>query len=70
MPDHAVPRKSRRRTRSFPPSPNKQVPSGEDERVVGYEDPAVHQVFWFKLRKGDLAYVPKIDKYFALQKIA
>ncbi|KAM3577503.1 hypothetical protein VYU27_000666 [Nannochloropsis oceanica] len=45
------------------------VPSGENERIVGYEDPHVHQVFWFKLRKGDLAYVPKIDKYFSLYKI-
>lgn len=49
---------------------NRQVPSGEDERIVGYEDPAVHQVFWFKLRKGDLAYIPKLDKYFKLHKIA
>ncbi len=45
------------------------MPSGENERIVGYEDPHVHQVFWFKLRKGDLAYVPKIDKYFSLYKI-
>jgi oxalate decarboxylase/phosphoglucose isomerase-like protein (cupin superfamily) len=48
---------------------NSQVPSGENERIVGYEDPHVHQVFWFKLRKGDLVYVPKIDKYFSLYKI-
>ncbi len=46
-----------------------QVPSGENERVVGFEDPACHQVFWFKLRAGDLAYVNKIDKYFKLHKI-
>lgn len=45
------------------------MPSGENERIVGYEDPAVHQVFWFKLRHGDLAYVPKIDKYFKLHKV-
>lgn len=45
------------------------MPSGEDERIVGYEDPKVHQVFWFKLRKGDLAYVAQIDKYFRLHKI-
>ena len=45
------------------------MPSGEDERVVGFEDPAVHQVFWFKLRKDNLTYVPKIDKYFKLQKV-
>ena len=37
--------------------------------MVGFEDPAVHQVFWFKLRKDNLTYVPKIDKYFKLQKV-
>lgn len=24
------------------------------------------QVYWFKLKKGHLTYVPKIDKYFQL----
>lgn len=49
--------------------PHTQIPSGENERVVGYEDPGCHQVFWFKIRAGDLAYVPKLDKYFRLQKV-
>ena len=43
-----------------------QVPSGFDERVVGYECPEVHQLFWFNLAKGPLHYVPSIDKYFVL----
>ena len=43
-----------------------QVPSGYDSRVVGYECPAVHQLFWFNLDKGPLHYIPSIDKYFKL----
>mmetsp|Transcript_12578 Transcript_12578/g.24841 ORF Transcript_12578/g.24841 Transcript_12578/m.24841 type:complete len:113 (-) Transcript_12578:188-526(-) len=43
-----------------------EVPSGFDERVVGYECPEVHQLFWFNLAKGPLHYVPSIDKYFVL----
>lgn len=37
--------------------------------MVGYEDPAVHQVYWFKLKKDQLTYVPRLDKYFKLQPI-
>ena len=43
-----------------------QVPSGYDERVVGYECPEVHQLFWFNMSKGPLHYVPSIDKDFKL----
>lgn len=43
-----------------------QVPSGFDERVVGYECPEVHQLYWFNLTKGPLHYIPSIDKYFKL----
>jgi hypothetical protein len=44
-----------------------EVPSGYGERVVGYECPEVHQLFWFNLTgKEKLHYVPSIDKYFKL----
>lgn len=43
-----------------------QVPSGFDERVVGYECPEVHMLYWFNLTKGPLHYIPSINKYFKL----
>uniref|UniRef100_A0A6U3QRH7 Uncharacterized protein n=1 Tax=Octactis speculum TaxID=3111310 RepID=A0A6U3QRH7_9STRA len=43
-----------------------QVPSGYDERVVGFEDPTVHQLQWFTMTAGKLHYVSSIDKYFTL----
>mmetsp|Transcript_47486 Transcript_47486/g.60977 ORF Transcript_47486/g.60977 Transcript_47486/m.60977 type:complete len:125 (-) Transcript_47486:263-637(-) len=43
-----------------------EVPSGYDERAVGYECPHVHQLFWFNLTKGPLHYVPNINMYFKL----
>ena len=44
----------------------RKVPSALDERVVGYECPEVHQLFWFNMTKGPLHYIPSIDKYFKL----
>ena len=43
-----------------------QVPSGLNERVVGYECPEAHQLMWFNLTKGPLHYIPSLDKYFKL----
>mmetsp|Transcript_27180 Transcript_27180/g.89053 ORF Transcript_27180/g.89053 Transcript_27180/m.89053 type:complete len:127 (+) Transcript_27180:44-424(+) len=45
------------------------VPSGEDERIVGYEDPDVGQLVWFALGKGPIHYVPDIDLYFKLHPV-
>lgn len=42
------------------------VPSGRDSRAVGFEDPVSHQLVWFMLHKGPLAYVPDIGLYFKL----
>jgi len=38
-------------------------------RVVGYEDPVVHQLVWFQLKDGPVHYVPDIGLYFKLKKI-
>ena len=46
-----------------------QVPSGVHCRVVGYEDPATHQLVWFNLNAGPLHYVPDVGLYFKLKKI-
>ncbi|RYH26766.1 hypothetical protein EON65_13960 [archaeon] len=43
-----------------------QVPSGEHERVVGFEDPLTHQMTWFTLKEGPLFFVPDINLYFKL----
>jgi len=45
------------------------VPSGDSERVVGFECPKVHQLFWFMLQEGQLAYVPETNCYFKLERI-
>eukprot|EP01031_Cornospumella_fuschlensis_P042529 gene42529-51962_t len=42
------------------------VPSGEHERVVGFEDPLTHQMTWFTLKEGSLFFVPDINLYFKL----
>lgn len=42
------------------------VPSALDERVVGYECPEVHQLYWFNLAKGPVHYIPDLGLYFKL----
>eukprot|EP01084_Bolivina_argentea_P305756 528227_1 len=43
-----------------------EVPSSLSSRVVGFEDPTTHSVYWFNLDKGNTHYVEMIDKYFKL----
>lgn len=43
-----------------------EVPSEFSQRAVGYEDPETHAVYWFNLKRGNLAYVAEIDMYFKL----
>ena len=45
------------------------MPSAEDERIVGYEDPDVGQLVWFALAKGPTHYVPDVDLYFKLHPV-
>ena len=46
-----------------------QVPSGEQVRTVGFEDPETHQLKWFNLKKGVMTFVPSIGLYFKLDPI-
>jgi hypothetical protein len=39
-------------------------------RGVGYEDPASHQLAWFRLNKGQLTYIPDLGLYFKMQVVA
>lgn len=43
-----------------------EVPSEFSQRAVGYEDPETHAIYWFNLKRGNLAYVTEIDMYFKL----
>jgi hypothetical protein len=43
-----------------------QVPSGYDERAIGYEDPATHQMVWFNLYAGATFFVPTVGLHFKL----
>lgn len=43
-----------------------EVPSEHQERVVGFENPGTHAMFWFPLTAGKLHYVEEIDRYFKL----
>lgn len=45
------------------------VPSGEESRAVGFEDPNSHQLQWFNLHKGSVHFVPTIGLYFKLHAI-
>mmetsp|Transcript_11267 Transcript_11267/g.10897 ORF Transcript_11267/g.10897 Transcript_11267/m.10897 type:complete len:143 (+) Transcript_11267:76-504(+) len=45
------------------------VPSGMQERAIGYEDPNTHQLVWFNLNKGNLHYIPDIGLYFKMQPV-
>eukprot|EP00341_Mesodinium_pulex_P001994 CAMPEP_0116926982 /NCGR_PEP_ID=MMETSP0467-20121206/25059_1 /TAXON_ID=283647 /ORGANISM="Mesodinium pulex, Strain SPMC105" /LENGTH=96 /DNA_ID=CAMNT_0004606363 /DNA_START=142 /DNA_END=432 /DNA_ORIENTATION=- len=42
------------------------VPSGYDERPIGYEDPLTHQMVWFNLYAGATFFVPDINLHFKL----
>ncbi|CAM9551588.1 unnamed protein product [Phaeothamnion confervicola] len=46
-----------------------KVPSEFPMRVVGFEDPELHALYWFRLNEGALHYVEEIDKYFMLEKV-
>jgi hypothetical protein len=48
------------------PFSNTQVGSGMRHRAVGFEDPVTHQLQWFNLRLGEIAYIPTIGLYFKL----
>ena len=43
-----------------------EVPSEHQERVVGFEHPESHAMYWFPLTAGKLHYVEEIDRYFKL----
>ncbi|CAM9616063.1 unnamed protein product [Pylaiella littoralis] len=43
-----------------------EVPSEHEERVVGFEHPESHAMYWFPLAAGKLHYVEEIDRYFKL----
>jgi hypothetical protein len=46
-----------------------KVPSGMDQRAVGYEDPFTHQMKWFNLNVGEIAFIPEINLYFKMRQI-
>lgn len=43
-----------------------EVPSEHQERVVGFEHPVSHAMYWFPMTAGKLHYVEEIDRYFKL----
>ena len=43
-----------------------EVPSEHQERIVGFEHPESHAMYWFPLAAGKLHYVEEIDRYFKL----
>ena len=43
------------------------VPSGLEERAVGFIDPETHAVYWFNLARGPVHYIPQLDKYFKME---
>ncbi|GMH62430.1 hypothetical protein TrRE_jg7026 [Triparma retinervis] len=43
------------------------VPSGLNERAVGFEDPQTHAIYWFNLNKGPVHYVKQLNKYFKME---
>ncbi|CAM9360075.1 unnamed protein product [Hapterophycus canaliculatus] len=43
-----------------------EVPSEHNERIVGFEHPESHAMYWFPLTAGKLHYVEEIDRYFKL----
>lgn len=45
------------------------VPSSEEMRAVGFEDPETHQLVWFRLYKNKLTFVPSISLFFKMQVI-
>jgi len=45
------------------------VPSGEHSRVVGYEDPTTHSIFWFKMDAGKLHFLPNLGLYFKIKEL-
>ncbi len=45
------------------------VPSAEEMRAVGFEDPETHQLVWFRLYKNKLTFVPSISLFFKMQSI-
>lgn len=47
-----------------------EVPSQHQERVVGFEHPESHAMFWFNMKAGKLHYVKEIGMYFKLVPLA
>lgn len=47
-----------------------EVPSQHDERVVGFEHPESHAMYWFNMKAGNLHYVREIGMYFKLVPIS
>lgn len=45
------------------------VPSGEDVRTVGFEDPVTHAILWFNLEAGPTHFIPNLGLYFKLHNI-
>lgn len=43
-----------------------EVPSQHKERVVGFEHPETHAMYWFNMKAGSLHYVREIGMYFKL----
>lgn len=45
------------------------VPSGFHMRTVGFENPVNHQMEWFNLEEGTIAYIKQIGLHFKIDKI-
>lgn len=45
------------------------VPSGEQVRTVGFEDPQTHAILWFNLEAGHPHFIPNLGLYFKLWEI-
>ena len=46
------------------------VPSGLDERTVGFEDPETHAIMWFNIQRGGkLHYIKHLGKYFQMEEL-
>lgn len=36
------------------------------QRAVGFEDPFTHQMRWFNINRGEVAFIPEINLYFEM----
>lgn len=45
------------------------VPSGFHMRTVGFENPVNHQMEWFNLHEGEIAFIKQVGLHFKIDKI-